>query len=289
MNPAHPTNSAAEIARLKQEIESLNERLVHSQRNTALGELVSTTTHEFNHVLMTILNYAKMGLRHRDDETRDKALTKILAAGQRASKITNSVLGMARNRNNSFEETCLVQLIDETMVLLERELQKYRISVDRQFADALPQVEVIGNQIQQVLLNLVINARQAMNDGGQLILGLAHDDQNATVELSVRDYGTGMSQEQLRKIFEPYFTTKSGPDASGKGGTGLGLAACKNIIEAHGGKIRVESSPGKGTCFTLKLPVKQNSPAPSSGGIAAAIARMNADPGLGNASSNSVR
>ena len=90
-----------------------------------------------------------------------------------------------------------------------------------------------------------------------------------------------MSQDQLRKIFKPYFTTKSGPDESGKGGTGLGLAACKNIIEAHGGKIRVESGIGKGTCFTIKLPTKQPEAARPQG-IAGAIARLNSRPAVGN-------
>ncbi len=273
------TNSASsEVQRLKDEIKVLNERLTQSQRNTALGELVSTTTHEFNNVLMTVLNYAKMGMRHKDVETRDKAFEKILKAGQRAAKITNSVLGMARNRTNQFEATNLENLIDETMVLLERELQKYRISVEINVQPELPEVFIVGNQIQQVLLNLVINARQAMSEGGQLIIGLVNDPASKMVELSVRDFGPGMSQDQLRKIFQPYFTTKDGPDESGKGGTGLGLAACKSIIESHGGKIRVQSSLGKGTCFTLKLPIKKQEVAAPKG-IAGAIARMNANPG----------
>ena len=266
---------ASELQRLRDEVKQLNDRLTQSQRNTALGELVSTTTHEFNNVLMTILNYAKMGMRHQDQPTRDKAFEKILKAGERAAKITNSVLGMARNRTNQFELTSVENLVDETMVLLERELQKYRISVQIDVQPELPQVPVIGNQIQQVLLNLLINARQAMSEGGQLVIRLVEDKATETVDLSVRDYGTGMSQEQLRKIFQPYFSTKNGPDESGKGGTGLGLAACKNIVEAHGGKIRVESSLGKGTCFTLKLPLQQQA-ASKPMGIAGAIARLNA-------------
>jgi signal transduction histidine kinase len=217
---------------------------------TALGELVSTTTHEFNNVLMTIINYAKMGIRYEDKPTRDKAFDKINQAGNRAAKITNAVLGMARNRSEHFEQTDVAKLVDETMVLLERELQKYRISVEVHAEENLPTASVIGNQIQQVLMNLVINARQAMSEGGQLQIRMAQDSQAQTVDLSVRDYGSGMDEATMRKIFEPYYSTKNGPDESGKGGTGLGLATCKNIIEAHGGKIRLESSLGKGTCFT---------------------------------------
>lgn len=266
-----------QIEQLRADNQSLRQRVDQMQRMTALGELVSTTTHEFNNVLMTIMNYAKMGMRHRDDATRDKALDKILNASQRAAKITNSVLAMARNRSTTFEPTNLKKLIDETMILLEREMHKYRIAVDLELEE-VPEVPAIGNQLQQVLMNLLINARQAMDDGGRLIVGLKHDTKTAAVHLSVRDFGSGIAEEKLRKIFQPYFSTKDGPDASGKGGTGLGLSTCKNIIEAHGGKIRVESGVGKGTCFTLMLPTqaKKKSPFHSARGVAGAVSTMNA-------------
>lgn len=257
----------SEIQQLKRENEQLKEQLTQAQKLTALGELVGTTTHEFNNVLMTIINYAKMGMRHEDPEIRNKAFSKILAGGERAAKITNSVLGMARNRSENFELTCIGKLIEESLVLLERELRKYRIEIELDIAE-VPKAPVIGNQIQQVLMNLLINSRQAMPEGGRLILRLKFDQQAKTVDISVRDYGTGIPQDKLRKIFDPYFTTKAGPDETGKGGTGLGLAACKNIIDAHGGKIRVESSVGKGTCITIKLPTtRQSVPAPKFPGV----------------------
>ena len=268
---------SSEIQQLRDENEALKKRLCEMQRMTALGELVSTTTHEFNNVLMTIINYAKMGMRHQDQETRDKAFDKINKAGARAAKITNAVLGMARNRSEQFELTDLPQLIDESMVLLEREMQKYRISVEKHFEADVPQVPVIGNQIQQVLMNLLINARQAMTEGGRLVIRLQQNPSCNAVELSVRDYGPGIPQEKLVRIFDAYFTTKQGPDETGKGGTGVGLSTCKNIIEAHGGKIRVESTVGKGTCFTLVLPAErctQSKPVPR--GIAGAVAQLNA-------------
>jgi signal transduction histidine kinase len=239
---------------LEEQIESLKAQLNQAQKLTALGELVGTTTHEFNNILMTILNYARMGLRHKDEATRDKALDKIHTAAQRAAKITNSVLGMARNRSDGFEPTDLKGLIEETLVLLERELSKYRIAVESQFAE-VPPVKAIGNQIQQVVLNLLINARQAMPNGGRVLLRIDHDQAAGTVDLTIRDTGSGIPADKLRKIFDPFFTTKSGPDETGKGGTGLGLSACRNIIEAHRGRIRVESTVGKGTQFTIKLPV----------------------------------
>ncbi|MCA9219659.1 MAG: sensor histidine kinase, partial [Planctomycetales bacterium] len=167
---------------LQEQLAILRQQLSHAQRMSAMGELVSTTTHEFNNVLMTILNYAKLGLRHKDEATRDKALQKILEAGQRATTITNSVLGMARNRSQSFEPTDLVAIVEQTLVLLERELRKYRVSVEKQFLECPPAL-ACGNQIQQVLLNLLINARQAMPNGGSVLLRISHDAEANTVDM----------------------------------------------------------------------------------------------------------
>src|SRR6187455_1967734 len=117
--------SGESVTSLEQQVAVLKQQLAQAQKMTALGELVSTTTHEFNNVLMTILNYAKMGLRSTDEPTRTKALEKILAAGQRAAKITNSVLGVARNRASGFEPTDVAGLVEESLVLLDREMRKY--------------------------------------------------------------------------------------------------------------------------------------------------------------------
>ncbi len=243
------------------QIAILKEQLAHAQQLTALGELVGTTTHEFNNILTTIINYAKLGLRHKDTATREKAFNKILLAGQRAAKVTNCVLGFARNRSGKFEATDLAMLVDESLVLLERELNKYRIKVEKYFRPSPPAL-VNPNQIQQVLLNLLINARQAMPSGGSVVIKVQPDESGELVDLIIRDTGKGMTPETLRKIFDPFFSTKSGPDASGKGGTGLGLSMCRDIIESHKGRIRVDSTPGKGTAFTLKLPAAPKTAAP---------------------------
>ncbi len=259
MSSTHGSNNpeaslADRHADLQQKVALLEEQLLQAQKLTSLGELMSTTTHEFNNILMTVLNYARMGMRHKDEPTRDKALEKIYNAATRAAKITGSVLGMARNRAISFAPTDLSTLIDETLLLLDRELSKYRIAVDLQIGVA-PPAWAVGNQIQQILLNLLINARQAMPSGGQLIIRVEHDQTQQTVDLTVRDTGGGIPADKLRQIFDPFFTTKSGPDESGQGGTGLGLAACKRIVESHRGRIRVESTVGRGTAITIKLPV----------------------------------
>jgi signal transduction histidine kinase len=273
-------HSSSEVESLQQQIEVLQQRLMQAQKMAALGELVSTTTHEFNNVLMTVINYAKMGMRHRDDATRDKSFQKILNAGQRAAKITATVLGLARNRSDSFEPTDLTQLVDDSLMLLEREMNKYRISVEKEFGQ-VPDAQLNGNLIQQVLLNLLVNARQAMPDGGRLLIKILHDESANTVDLVVRDTGKGIPADKLPRIFDSYFTTKSGPDASGKGGTGLGLATCREIIEAHNGRVLVKSTVGRGTAFTIKLPVAVKKPAviiSAAGVTQAAITNTHAHP-----------
>jgi signal transduction histidine kinase len=247
------TRLRAEAAALRSELDGLRAELLNARKQATLGELLGTTTHEFNNALTTILNYARLGIRHRDQATRDKALERILSAGTRAAKITASVLSMSRNRSNRFEPLDLHVLVEDVLVLLEREMMKYRVQVEREFAP-VPRISANPGQLQQVLLNLMVNARQAMPEGGRLILRLSHDEPTGFVDLMVRDTGCGMSQDVLRRIFEPRFSTKAGPDETGKGGSGLGLTACREIVEAHRGRIRVESAPGKGTAVTVRLP-----------------------------------
>ena len=117
---------------LQQQVAILKQQLAQAQKLTAIGELVSTTTHEFNNVLMTIINYAKIGLRQTDPASREKAFEKILAAGNRAAKITTGVLGFARNRSSGFEPTDLGRVVDDSLMLLEKEMSKYRIRVEKQ-------------------------------------------------------------------------------------------------------------------------------------------------------------
>ena len=237
------------------QIQYLKNELRKMQSLAALGELTGTATHEFNNVLMTIINYAKLGIRNRDDASRDKALGKILEASERAAKITATILAQARNRSESLEPTDLGGIIRDSLVLLEREMRKYRIAVETEIDPTTPMAMASGNQIQRVLLNLLINARQSMPDGGTILIRLAPSRESGLVELLVRDSGSGIPRESLPHIFDAFYSTKDGPDESGKGGTGLGLAACKEIIDAHQGRIRVESTVGCGTAFMIRLPV----------------------------------
>ncbi len=241
------------VEQQRQQILALRQEIEQSRRMATLGELTSTTTHEFNNLLMTMLNYAKLGLRHKDEPTRDKAFQRILDAANRASKVTSSVLAMARNRTGQMEPTDLKQLIEDTLLLIEREFRRFRVQLECAL-EQVPQVNGSGNELQRVLVNLLVNARQATPEGGNVRISLKHNVDSNEVLLTIRDSGAGIPPDVLPRIFEPFFTTKSGPDATGKGGTGVGLSSCKESIDAHAGRIRVESTVGKGTAFIIRLP-----------------------------------
>ena len=140
------------LADQQQYVQYLKSELRKMQSLAALGELTGTATHEFNNVLMTIINYAKLGIRNRDDASRDKALNKILEASERAAKITKTILAQARNRSESFEPTDLGEIIRDALVLLEREMRKYRVAVETEFDAETPPAIANGNQIQRVLV-----------------------------------------------------------------------------------------------------------------------------------------
>lgn len=245
-----PATTAADLER---QIAELRQQLLQAQKLSSVGALAASITHEFNNILTTVINYAKMGLRHKDAKTREKAFDKILSAGQRASKITTGMLSYARNTNDRREPADLATLVADVLVLVEKDLQMHRVRLQTDYFDR-PHADVNANQIQQILLNLIINARQAMDGGGNLYITVRSNAEAGMGEISVRDTGGGIPADHLQKIFSPYFSTKQA-DAQGQGGTGLGLALCRDIIEAHRGRMRVESAVGKGTMFTLRLPL----------------------------------
>jgi signal transduction histidine kinase len=235
------------------ETNQLRQQLLQAQKLSSVGALASSVAHEFNNILTTIINYARLALRTSADEaTRTQALERILKGSQRAATIINSMLGFARNTSTQREETDIAALVDEVLILTDKDLSKHRIHVEKKF-HGRPRAWVVPAQVEQVLLNLIINARQAMPRGGHLRIELGENQRTHMVELKVSDTGVGIPPDRLRLIFEPFYTTKE-PDANGHGGTGLGLSVCRQIIDQHHGRIRVESLVGKGATFTVKLP-----------------------------------
>jgi signal transduction histidine kinase len=244
-----------DIAAAQQETEQLREQLLRAQRLSSVGTLASSVAHEFNNILTTIINYAKMGMRPTCDEaSRVQALEKILKGSQRAATIISSMLGFARNHTTQRDLTNLVELVEEVLVLTEKDLSKHQVQIEKKYY-AQPVVPVVRGQIEQILLNLIINARQAMPRGGRLRIEVRENKAAQMAEVKICDSGVGIPPEQLRLIFEPFYTTKE-PDDQGHGGSGLGLSVCRQIIEQHQGRIRVESLMGKGSKFTVKLPLQ---------------------------------
>ncbi len=234
------------------EADLLRQQLIQAQRLSSVGELASSVAHEFNNILTAVINFAKIGMKAQTPASQQQAFEKILKGGQRAAAIVHTMLGFARNNSVTRETTEIVPLVEEVLLLTEKDLGKHRILVEKKF-HGRPKAVVVPGQIEQILVNLVINARQAMSNGGRLRVEVGENPAGDTVEVKITDTGTGIAPEHLRQIFEPFFTTKA-PDEYGRGGTGLGLSVCRQIIEAHHGRIRVESVVGKGSTFTVKLP-----------------------------------
>jgi signal transduction histidine kinase len=242
---------------VKSETDQLRQQLLQAQRLSSVGALASSVAHEFNNILTTIINYAKLGLRPQSgDPDRVQALEKILKSGQRAALIISSMLGFARNTSTQRQNTDIIALVEDLLILTDKDMSKHQVQVEKRF-QGRPRAPVVPAQIEQVLLNLILNARQAMPRGGRLRIDVRQNTRTNMVEIRIADSGCGIPAEKLRLIFEPFYTTKE-PDEQGHGGTGLGLSVCRQIIEQHNGRIRVESLVGKGSTFTVKLPCESD-------------------------------
>jgi PAS domain S-box-containing protein len=227
----------------------LEEQLQHSEKMASVGLLAAGVAHEVNTPLTGISSYTQM-LRDKigGDDPRAALLEKIEKQAFRASKIINSLLNFSRSAGSEFDTVDVNKIVGDVLSLVEHQLETSRIKVRRELAAALPPVRGNENRLQQVFFNLVLNARDAMPRGGWLTLATYADDDMVVVE--VKDTGTGIKREHIRRIYDPFFTTKG----IGRG-TGLGLAVSYGILQEHGGAIFVDSVPGQGTTFQVTLPV----------------------------------
>jgi signal transduction histidine kinase len=227
----------------------LERRLVQADKLSSIGLLAAGVAHEVNTPLAVISTYAQMLAKQvAEDEQKSRILEKIARQTFRASEIVNSLLNFSRTSTSELAEVQLNRVIQETLSLLEHQLKKAGIEVRTNFDPRLAPVKGNSGKLQQVFLNLILNARDAMEPRGLLEVTTRAGENGVVVE--VIDTGHGIAPEHLSRIYDPFFTTKSA-----RKGTGLGLSVTYGIIQEHQGSIEAISRPGEGTCFHLEFPV----------------------------------
>jgi two-component system cell cycle sensor histidine kinase/response regulator CckA len=246
-----------ERKKLDDETRDLYHQLLQAEKMAALGQTISGVAHELNNPLATILSWAeRLSQRSKLDEQTRRGLETILSESDRAARIVRNLLTFARKRQTTRAMVDVNQVVRETLALRAYEQRVSNITVLDALAAGLPQVFADGHQIQQVLLNLVINAEQAMlavNGRGTLVVRTWHDAKQESVILEINDDGPGIPDDVQPKIFDPFFTTKEVGQ-----GTGLGLTVAYAIVQEHGGRIRLETQPNAGASFFVELPVTGN-------------------------------
>lgn len=235
--------------RTEQEIdrsEDTQAQLLQSAKLAAVGEMVACVVHELSNPLTSILGFAEVLLKEMESAHPCRQdMETIVREARRAREIVGNLLGFVRQAQPAREGVNLNQLLQQTVDLLRYQLAQEGVDVEQGYDLDIAPLPLDAGQVQQVLLNLINNAVQAMPQGGRLHLRTAQDD--GSVSISVEDTGVGIPAEHLERIFEPFFTTK--PD-----GTGLGLAISQVIVQGHGGQIVVQSRLGQGSTFTVRLP-----------------------------------
>ena len=226
----------------------MEEQMSQTEKLTSLGLLAAGVAHEVNTPLAVISNYIQMLAKQMPEgDPRQAIIDKIVKQTFRASEIVNNLLNFSRTGPSDLADVDLNRVVEETLSLVAHPLKASQIKVVKQLTEGIPPVRGSANKLQQVFLNLFLNARDAMPGGGMLeVRSGAH---NGSVEIEVVDTGNGIAREHIHRIFDPFFTTK----ATGRG-TGLGLSVTYGIIKEHAGKIDVRSTPGRGTSFHVEFP-----------------------------------
>jgi signal transduction histidine kinase len=243
------------LARREEENDALKSQNTQLQALATLGSATCMIAHEINNLLTPLATYASLAVQNpKDKELAEKVLDRTARNCRRASKIMESMLGMANGRKQQYELANVRALVEEVFTCLCRDFHKDGITVDIAVAEDL-QMHCVPVQIQQVLMNLVLNARDAMLSGGG-VLTVRASRRRQTIRIEVSDTGTGIAPEHSTNIFKPFFTTKTGDNGpTSYSGSGVGLAFCKRIVDAHDGEIGVESEPGEGSTFWIRLPI----------------------------------
>jgi two-component system NtrC family sensor kinase len=233
----------------------LEAQLSQADKLSSIGLLAAGVAHEVNTPLAVISSYTQMLSKQlQGDPQKSGLLEKITRQTFRASEIVNNLLNFSRTSGSEIGDVDVNKVIAETLALLEHQFKVSKVEVRSELAPKLPPIQGNPGRLQQVFLNLFLNAKDAMPGGGTLRVGTLNGEH---VSVSVSDTGSGIAPENIQRIYDPFFTTKATPREGQARGTGLGLSVTYGIIQEHAGKIRVESQPGAGTTFTLDFPVSR--------------------------------
>jgi len=245
------------VAERTEALEKAQYQLIRSEKLASLGKLAAVVAHEINNPLSGILTYIKLLLKitakkpfpvSRTDEMKNYLFV-MDTEMNRVTRIVKDLLTFARRSKPRIERVNVNSIVEQSLSLLENKIKLQNVNLQTQLDETLPLVPCDFSQIQQVFMNLIINGTEAMSNGGELNIKTCHTPDNGFVEIEVADTGTGIPEEHLSKIFDPFFSTKE----AGKG-VGLGLSIVYGIVNEHKGSIDVKSTKGKGTTFTIKLP-----------------------------------
>ncbi|HUA15250.1 MAG TPA: ATP-binding protein [Verrucomicrobiae bacterium] len=233
----------------------LEGQLSQADKLSSIGLLAAGVAHEVNTPLAVISSYTQMLAKQlQGDPQKSGLLEKITRQTFRASEIVNNLLNFSRTSGTEFTDVDVNKVIADTLALLEHQFKTAKIAVHSEFAPALSPIQGNAGRLQQVFLNLFLNAKDAMPGGGSLNVATSNGE---TVRVRVSDTGSGIAPEHIQRIYDPFFTTKTSPRQGQSRGTGLGLSVTYGIIQEHAGKIRVESNPGAGTTFALDFPLSR--------------------------------
>jgi len=232
------------------ELKKAQKQLVITERQAAIGELSAKIAHEVNNPLSIITNYLHLCNRDMGNAEKSKKHLKVVREEiGRIARIVRQLLDFHRPRQIEMLPIRPTDVLEDVLVLVDRQLYEKNIEIHKEYDEPLPLITGSPEQLKQVFLNLILNARDFMPDGGQLHIDVTGNDKK--LQLVFRDTGPGIPEDVLPRIFEPFFTTKE--DSTG---TGLGLSVCYSIIKDHGGQIEARNAPRKGSCFIITLPAQ---------------------------------
>jgi len=241
----------AELRRRDARIKSFEGELIKANKLSALGELASSIAHEIKNPLISIQGFARRIGATQERDKLEKYAKFIEQEADRLSQVLTKLLGFSRMDEPKKDFLNMNDIVDDTVLFMEHHLTRFKnVEIVVEKVSDLPMVQVDRIHVQQTMVNILMNAAQAMPGGGKILIKTGRGDQY--VFISITDTGVGIKEEDLEKIFEPFFTTKEKEQ-----GTGLGLSLCKRLIEANAGKIEVESKVGEGTTFRIMVPINQ--------------------------------